>query len=447
MNEKNSDQKSILDRRGFLKTSSAAMAGVALSQVAMRQMAHAAHHDELKIALVGCGGRGSGAADQALNTHTIGPVKLVAVADAFEDRMQASLNGLKKKHGDRVDVPADRQFVGFDAYKKAIALADVVILATPPGFRPSHFEEAVKQGKHVFMEKPVATDAPGVRTVLEAAEESKKKGLKVGVGLQRHHQKGYIETVKRIHDGMIGDVTALRVYWNGNTPWVRKRADLDSKYGRKLTEMEYQMRNWYYFVWLCGDHITEQHIHNIDVGNWVKGKYPVRANGMGGVQVRSGRDYGEIFDHHAVEFIFDDDSRMYSQCRHIVGCWNSVSEHAHGTKGIANIGAHQIKGTERWRHNKRGDANPYQQEHFNLFSAIRENKSFNEAYNGAMSTMCSVLGRMCTYSGKEISMDDALKSERNYFPKKLAWDALPKSLPGPDGLYEVPRPGIYNAMS
>jgi myo-inositol 2-dehydrogenase/D-chiro-inositol 1-dehydrogenase len=447
MNDKNTDPRSILDRRGFLKTSSAAVAGAALSSLIIERTAHAASTDEIKIALIGCGGRGSGAADQALNTQSIGPVKLVAMADAFEDRLQGSLDGLKQQHGNQVDVPKDRQFIGFDAYKDAISLADVVILATPPGFRPYHFEEAVRQGKHVFMEKPVATDSPGIRRVLKAAEESKKKGLKVGVGLQRHHEKGYLETIKRIQDGEIGDVNALRVYWNGNTPWVKKRADLNKEYGRKLTEMEYQMRNWYYFVWMCGDHINEQHIHNIDVGNWVKGKYPVRANGMGGVQVRKGPDYGEIFDHHAVEFIFDDDSRMYSQCRHIVGCWNSVSEHAHGSKGIADISRFQIKGTERWRHDSKGDTNPYQQEHNDLFTAIRGNKDYNEAERGAMSTMTALLGRMCTYSGKEISMDEALKSEKNYFPDKLAWDALPKSLPGPDGMYEVPLPGIYNALS
>jgi len=418
------------------------MAGAALANLAVERAAHAAGTDELKIALIGCGGRGSGAADQALNTHSQGPIKLVAMADAFEDRLKGSLNGLQRKHGNRVDVPADRQFIGFDAYKHAIALADVVILATPPGFRPMQFEEAIRQGKNVFTEKPVATDAPGIRRFLAAAEESKKKGLKVGVGLQRHHQVGYLETIKRLHDGAIGDVTALRVYWNGNTPWVRARADLEKQYGRKLTEMEYQMRNWYYFVWLCGDHIVEQHIHNLDVGNWVKGKYPVRANGMGGVQVRKGRDYGEIFDHHAVEFIYDDESRMYSQCRHIVGCWNSVSEHAHGTKGQANVSGYQILADNRWRHRGQNDPDPYQQEHDDLFAAIRNNREYNEAHNGAMSTMTSILGRMCTYSGKEITMEDALKSEVNYFPEKLDWDALPKSLPGPDGMYEVALPGI-----
>jgi predicted dehydrogenase len=442
MNQPTPSPDHILTRRTFLKSSTAAVASAALANLSVERMAHAAASDELKIALVGCGGRGRGAAADALSTHTQGPVKLVAVADVFEDQLKAGLDFVSKAHPGRVDVPPERRFLGFDSYKKAIELADVVILATPPGFRPMQFEEAVRQGKHVFTEKPVATDAPGVRRFLAAAEESKRKGLKVGVGLQRHHEVGYLETLKRIQDGMIGDVTALRVYWNGNTPWVHERAKLEGKYG-KLTEMEYQMRNWYYFVWLCGDHICEQHIHNLDVGNWVKGKYPVRANGMGGVQVRKGKDYGEIFDHHAIEYVFDDESRMYSQCRHIVGCWNSVSEHAHGTKGRADISGHQIfADSGRWRHRKDGDPNPYQQEHVDLFDAIRHNKDFNEAHNGAMSTMTAVLGRMCTYSGKEISMEDALKSDVDYFPETLAWDALPKSLPGPDGMYEVPLPGI-----
>ena len=311
-------------RRDFLKKTSTAVAGgTLLGGLTLERSAFAAGSDTLRIALIGCGGRGSGAADQALSTS--GGVKLVAMADVFEDKLQGSLGNLKKQHADRVEVPKEHQFIGFDAYKQAIALADVVILATPPGFRPIHFEEAVKQGKNIFMEKPVATDAPGVRRVLAAAEAAKKKNLKVGVGLQRHHQLGYIETLNRLWDGAIGDVVSLRCYWNGTTPWVHPRAELEKQYGRKLTEMEYQMRNWYYFVWICGDHIVEQHIHNLDVMNWVMKGHPIRAHGMGGVEVRKGPDYGEIFDHHAVEFEYADGTRCFSQCRHINGCWSDVS--------------------------------------------------------------------------------------------------------------------------
>ena len=443
MNDKTNSQRNedSVSRRKFLKsTSTAVVGGSVLSSLAIKQGVFADHHDEVKVALVGCGGRGSGAADQALNTYDQGPIKLVAMADAFRDRLDGSFNNLHKKHGDRVAVPEGQKFIGFDAYKQAMELADVVILATPPGFRPIHFEEAVKQGKNVFMEKPVATDPAGVRKVLAAAKEAKKKNLKVGVGLQRHHQAGYIETIKRLQDGAIGDIIATRAYWNGNTPWVRKRADLEKAAGRKLTEMEYQMRNWYYFNWICGDHITEQHIHNLDVINWLKDGFPVKANGMGGAEVRVGKDYGEIFDHHAVEFEYADGSRMFSQCRHQVGCWNSVSEHAHGSKGNARIDRYAITGDNAWRFRGQGK-NPYQQEHDDLFHAIRNNEEYNEAEYGAKSSMTSILGRMATYSGKEVEWDKAIASEISIMPESFEWDAPTKSVPGPDGLYPHPIPG------
>jgi predicted dehydrogenase len=348
---------------------------------------------------------------------------------------------LKKEHKEKVEVNEDTMFIGFDAYKHAIASADVVVLATPPGFRPLHFEEAVRQGKHIFMEKPVATDAPGVRRVLAAAEEAKKKNLKVAVGLQRHHQLGYLETLARLHDGAIGDIVAMRCYWNGTTPWVKFRADLEKKQGRALTEMEYQMRNWYYFVWLCGDHICEQHIHNLDVINWVKKGYPVRAHGMGGCEVRKGKDYGEIFDHHAVEFEYTDGSRCFSQCRHINGCWSNVSEHMIGTKGTCDVGGHVIRGENTWRFRKEGAKDPYQQEHDDLFAAIRNDTPYSEAENGAKSTMTSILGRMATYSGKIIEWEKAIESQLDYFPKTLAWDAEPPVKPNADGTYQLPVPG------
>jgi predicted dehydrogenase len=392
----------------------------------------------LKIALIGCGGRGSGAADQALSTS--GSVKLVAMADVFEDHLNGSLGNLKKQHADRVEVPKENQFLGFDAYKQAIALADVVVLATPPGFRPIHFEEAVKQGKHIFMEKPVATDAPGVRRVLAAAEEAKKKNLKIGVGLQRHHQLGYIETMNRLWDKAIGDVVSMRCYWNGTTPWVHPRAELEKQYGRKLTEMEYQMRNWYYFVWICGDHIVEQHIHNLDVINWLKKGHPIRAHGMGGVEVRKGPDYGEIFDHHAVEFEYADGSRCFSQCRHINGCWSDVSEHAVGTKGVVDISGYTIRGENAWRFKGTGK-NPYQQEHDDLFEAIRNNKAYNEVEFGAHSTMTAIFGRMATYSGKVIEWDDAINSKISVMPQSFAWDAETPVKPRSDGWYDHAVPG------
>ena len=439
-----------VNRRSFLRRSGGILSGVALAgALDPARYAHGAStSEELKIALVGCGGRGSGAASQALKTQNLGPVKLVAVADVFEDRLKGALGNLTSQHKEHVKVDKESQFIGFDAYKKAIAMADVVILTTPPGFRPMMFEEAIAQGKHVFMEKPVATDAAGVNRVLAAAKIAKEKNLKVGVGLQRHHSKGYIETIKRIHDGAIGDITSARCYWNGATPWLKKRADLEKAAGRKLTEMEYQMRNWYYFSWICGDHIVEQHIHNIDVINWVKKGYPVKASGMGGCEVRKGEDYGEIFDHHAVEFEYADGSRCSSFCRHIVGCWNSVSEHVVGTKGKSSVDRHVISptGGDAWRYDQRGEKDAYQVEHDVLFEAIRNNKEHNEAELGAMSTATAILGREATYSGVEVEMAAFLKRSRSIFPPNLAWDADMPVKPGKDGIYPRAVPGQYKPV-
>ena len=414
------ESREIPSRRDFLKTSAVAGGGL-LGGLSLARSAHAGSDDTIKIGLVGCGGRGTGAIRDALSTkHNI---KLVAMGDAFEDRLNGSLNNIQKE-GDfkaKIDVPKDRQFVGFDAYKLVLASGvDLVILATPPGFRPIHFAAAVEAGKHVFMEKPVAVDAPGVRAVLAAAAEAKKKNLGVGVGLQRRHQKGYIETIQRLRDGAIGDIVTMRAYWNGGGVWVHPRE-------QGQTEMQYQMRNWYYFNWLCGDHIVEQHIHNLDVINWLKDAYPVRGQGMGGRQVRTGPDYGEIYDHHAVEFEYKDGSRMFSYCRHIPNCWDSVSEHAQGTSGTVDIGGYRIDGKDgtKWSHRGRGDGNPYVVEHDDLLNSIRSGKPYNEAEYGALSTMTAIFGRMCTYSGKALSWDEALNSKLSLAPAQYAWDASP----------------------
>ncbi|MBL4883043.1 MAG: Gfo/Idh/MocA family oxidoreductase, partial [Planctomycetaceae bacterium] len=290
-------------RRDFMKTSATAAAGLAaVSSLVTPTGAYAAGDETLRIGLIGCGGRGSGAAAQALKTE--GKVALVAMADMFGDQLERSMQriatAVKGNDTAVVDVPAEQRFIGFDAYKQMMASdVDLVILATPPGFRPMHFEAAVNAGKNIFMEKPVATDVAGVRTVLANARIAKEKNLKVGVGLQRHHQFTYRDIVKRIQDGEIGDVVAMRVYWNGGGVWDPRKSREEVS-----SEMEYQLRNWYYYNWLCGDHINEQHIHNLDVGNWIKGAFPVRAEGMGGREVRKDPKYGEIFDHHAVEYTY-----------------------------------------------------------------------------------------------------------------------------------------------
>jgi myo-inositol 2-dehydrogenase / D-chiro-inositol 1-dehydrogenase len=421
MSDPNNPRREIPTRREFIKTSTAAVVGGSLvGSLGVARSAHAGSDDTIKIGLIGCGGRGTGAIRDAMSTDH--KVKLVAMGDAFQDRLSGSLNNIQKEgnFSSKIDVPKDRQFVGFDAYKKVLeAGVDLVILATPPGFRPIHFAAAVEAGKNIFMEKPVAIDAPGVRMVLESAKKAKEKGLGVGVGLQRRHQKGYVETIQRLQDGAIGDIVTTRAYWNGAGVWVNPRKPGQS-------EMEYQMRNWYYFNWLCGDHIVEQHIHNLDVINWLKGGYPVRGQGMGGRQVRTGADYGEIYDHHAVEFEYADGSRLFSYCRHIPNCWDSVSEHAQGTKGVADIGGYRIdsKGGDKWRYT--GDKkNPYVVEHHDLIASILSGKPYNEAEYGALSTMTAIFGRMCTYSGKMLNWEEALNSQISLAPKEYAWDAAP----------------------
>ncbi|MBS0266560.1 MAG: Gfo/Idh/MocA family oxidoreductase [Planctomycetes bacterium] len=429
------------NRRDFLKTSSLAAVGASvLGGLGSLPGAYAASDDTIKIGLIGCGGRGSEAAVQACSAP--GATKLVAMGDAFDWQLNDSANKIKNALGEKPDrfaVTDDRKFVGLDAYQKVIdSGVDLVILATPPGFRPVHFEAAVKAGKHVFMEKPVAVDAPGVRQVLAAAAEAKKKNLGVGVGLQRHHEAKYIETIKRLKDGAIGKIHTARAYWNGGGVWTR-----DRKPG--MSEFEYQVWNWYYFNWLSGDHICEQHIHNLDVINWVKDAYPVRAQGQGGRQVRVSNKAGEIYDHHFVEFEYADGSRMFSQCRHIEGCWSSVSEHVQGEKGHADISAGHIKGAEDWRFRGRG-GNPYQVEHDDLQASIRAGKPINEAEFGALSSMTSILGRMCTYSGQMIEWEAALNSNISLQPKEYNFKTAPPVLPREDGSYAIAVPGLTKTV-
>jgi myo-inositol 2-dehydrogenase / D-chiro-inositol 1-dehydrogenase len=439
-------------RRQFIQCASALVAGGVIlgANAQVARSAFVSGSDEIRIGLIGCGGRGRGAAIQALKSG--GKVTLWSMADAFIDRVQESLAEItatiedQKRDNDKIkdatiDVPVDRQFVGFDAYQKVIdSGVDVVVMATTPGFRPIHFEAAVKAGKHIFAEKPIAVDAPGVRRFLAANDEAKKKGLKVGIGLQRHHQPPYLETIKRLKDGAIGDIMYTRVYWNGTPLWFKVREP-------GMTEMTYQMRNWYYFNWLCGDHIVEQHIHNIDVSNWLRDMHPISAEGMGGRQVRTGREFGQIYDHHAVEYTYADGTKMFSQCRHMDRCNSSVSEFAHGTKGWADISGSKIypQGGEDWRWRGRG-VDPYQQEHDDLFAAIRDDKEYNEGEFGAHSTMSAILGRMATYSGQFVKWDDAIASDFSHAPASYDFDAEPPVMPDEDGFYPVPVPGKMDPL-
>jgi myo-inositol 2-dehydrogenase/D-chiro-inositol 1-dehydrogenase len=427
-------------RRDFLKTSSTIAAGTALAGgLSLSRSAHAAGSDVIKLALIGAGGRGKGAAGQLMTADP--NLKLVAVADAFEDNAVGAVEMFRKnkKYASQIDVPPERIFSGFDAYKQAIATdADLVVLATSPGFRPIHYAAAVAANKHVFMEKPCCVDAPGYRLLMETNKLADEKGLLVGVGLQRRHQPNYMETIKRIHDGAIGDLMVLRAYWNGGGVWTRARKP-------QQTEMEYQMRNWYYFVWLCGDHICEQHVHNLDIVNWVKGGHPVEANGMGGREVRKGIDNGQIFDHHFIEFTYDDGTKMYSQCRHIKGAWRNVSEGVHGTKGTSNC-AGKIEGEKEWTF-AGAKVKGHQQEQTDLVAALRAGKRYNEGYYGATSSFTAVLGRMATYSGKIVKWDDAVEKGPAEMPygEDLTYDSQPPVVPDDKGKYPVAVPGVYKA--
>jgi myo-inositol 2-dehydrogenase / D-chiro-inositol 1-dehydrogenase len=407
-------------RRDFLKTSTTVAAGAALAGgLSLARSAHAAGGDEIKIALVGCGGRGTGAADQCLSVDKT--IKLVALADLFENRLQGALKNLKKQRGPQIDVPPERQFVGFDAYQKAIdAGADVVLLATPPGFRPTHYAAAIAAGKHAFMEKPCCVDAPGFRLLMETNKLADEKGLKVAVGVQRRHSNEYRPKIQQIHDGDLGDLLLLRAYWNGSffCGGFEKRGT--------APEMEFQIRNWNVFRWLSGDHIVEQHVHNLDVCNWAKQGHPVEANGMGG---RASRKNAQIFDHHMVEFIYADGCRLLSECRQMPGCWDQVSEAVTGTKGTMLL--------------KTNGNDGYVAEHRDLVNAIRNGTKLNDGWHGATSSMTAVLGRMATYSGQKVTWAEAVAKGPNEGPATLALDANPPQMPEADGTYPVPVPGVY----
>ncbi|MGZ4961445.1 MAG: Gfo/Idh/MocA family protein [Limisphaerales bacterium] len=459
-----SNEQSALSRRSFIKNTTTTAAGLSLlGGLSIERSAYAAGSDTIKLALVGCGNRGSGAVDNALKTPG---TKLVAMADVFQKRIDESLAVLTgqeaaedptaakpikmkvdKDQAKQIDVPPARQFVGFDAYKKAIAEADIVIIAGPPGFRPVHFEEAVRQGKHVFMEKPMGTDAPGIRRILAANQIAKEKNLKCGVGFQRHHENSYLEMMKRVHGGDIGDVLAIRVYWRGGS-----RGGIPKLPGE--SELAYQIRNWYFFTYLSGDHIVEQHCHNIDVGNWIKTldptkpAHPIRAHGLGGRQVRNDPKLnGQIFDHHFVEFEYEDGTRMTSECSQIPKLWGNTSEHAIGTKGSVDFGGSnrsQIKGAKPFRF--KGGNEPYVQEHRDLIAAVRNNQKYNEVDASAYSTMTAIMGRMATYSGEQIEWDDAFNSKLVLMPEITGWNDPAPVQPDANGVYPVAVPGVTRAL-
>jgi predicted dehydrogenase len=427
-----------LNRRAFLGRSASAIAAASIA--GFPTIGRSQAPEPLKLALVGCGGRGAGAASQALSADHY--TQLVAVADLFPDKLAIGLKNLQAQHPDRVDVPPERQFVGLDGYQHAIAAADVVVLATPCAFRPAHLEEAVRMGKHAFIEKPVAVDAPGIRRVLAAGEEAKRKNLKVAVGFQRRHKKGFREMVRRIHEGAIGDVIYTRAF--ANTPL---RTGLVRK--PEMGELEYQLRNWYYFSWLSADFIVDNLVHGIDISNWIHHAYPVRAHGMGALSERS-PDYGNLFDHFAVEWEYPSGGRLFGECDRRPGCWASVTNHAVGSEGKADFldgrELYAITGRHPWEMRAERGENPYQIEHDDFFHAIRNNLPYSEVEYGAKSTLTAIMGRMAAYSGKVVEWDAALNSNLSLAPEIHSLEDKPPVLPDERGLYAIPVAGRTVAL-
>lgn len=404
-------------RRGFVAGTAAVGAAAVVTSLGTN-FAHAAGSDRIKVGLIGCGGRGTGAAKD--NAAASPRVQIQVMADVFPDRLSASRDQLKSL-GDQFAVTDDKCFTGFDAYQKALATdVDLVILATPPGFRPVHLKAAAEAGKHIFAEKPVATDPTGVRAVLAAAEVARTKGLALVCGTQRRHDVGYIETIKRLHNGAIGEIVGGNFYWNQGSLWMKPRQP-------GWSDMEWQLRNWLYFTWLSGDHICEQHVHQIDVMNWVMGTHPVAAYAQGGRQVRTDPAYGHIFDHFYVEYEFPGGVRMSCMCRQQDNTDARVAEWVVGTNGTSNVATTITPtGGKKWRFDRPKDApGPYQQEHIDLIESIVSGQPLNEGKRIAESTLTAIMGRMSAYTGKTVTWEQAMSSTLSLMPEKVEMGSLP----------------------
>ena len=383
--------------------------------------------DTLKVGLIGCGGRGSGAASQALSADK--NVVLTAMGDAFDERLQSSLKNLQTSHADQVKVTPEKCFVGLDAYQKVIdSGVDVVLLATPPGFRPQHLKAAVAAGKHIFCEKPMATDAPGVRTVLAAVEEAKKKSLSLVAGFCYRYNHGVCAIMEQIQDGAIGEVKAIYTTYNTGSVWSPFPRQTD------WSDMQYQVKNWYYYKWLSGDHIVEQAVHSIDKMAWVmKDEPPTRCVAHGGRQVRKEPEYGDIYDHFSVVYDYANGVRGFHFSRQQPGCFNDNSDYIMGSDGVAHIvrafsGPFVIRGKKSWRFHEEPATDMYQNEHDALFASIRSGKPINDGVRMAYSTLLAIMGRMAAYTGQEITWEQAMNSQESLFPAECTW-ATPISVP------------------
>ncbi len=413
--------KSSVSRRKFVQRS-VVVAGSALTTKALFARSAVGAADLLRIGLIGCGGRGTGAAAQALAADP--NVKLVAMGDAFIDHVENSLAKLKAdpKIAGKIDVPAERRFSGFDNYQKVLESGiDVVLLAEPPHFRPKHLKAAIDAGKHVFAEKPVAVDAPGVRSVLATCEEARKKGLSVVSGLCLRYAHGFREAVQRIHDGAIGEITSVQASDFRGPIWVRARQP-------GWSDLEYQVRNWYYFSWLSGDFIVEQHVHFLDVCSWImKDQYPVKAIGTGGRQVRTGPDYGNIYDHHSIIYEYANGAKLYGFCRQQSGCHNETGAFAVGTEGRAEISQQRqtISGKNPWKYDGPKN-NFYQTEHDELFASIRSGKPINNGDYMSKTTLLAIMGRTASYTGQVVTWEQVINSKEDFTLSKYEWGPFPE---------------------
>ena len=441
-------------RREFMKAASIVSAGVAVGSVLSTTPAvHAAGSDVIKVGLVGCGRHGLGSLIDRLKVGD--NVKVVALGDVNKGQAVKGMEDLAKNDEwkEKLDLSPDCLFGGFDNYKQVTELADVVQIASPPGFHAVHYLHAVEKGKSVFIEKPFCVDAEGYRRCMKANKIAEEKGLTVCAGFQRRHERKYLEWISRIHAGTIGDIVSTRVYWNGGGAADR------GAWAEGETEMQFQTHCWYVFNWLSGDHILEQHCHNIDVGNWIHGKgdplaHPVSCIGHGGRQVRKTPKVpvhvcGHIFDHHYVEYRYADGSVMHSTCRQIPGCWNLVGEKVAGTKGTGEGHWLQPTGGERWEYPRRNqDRSAYVQEHADQSDAMRKGERLHDGWFASTSSMIAVMGWMSTYSGQEIKWDDAVAKGKTLFPydQELTFDTVPPVTIGPDRTYEhaVAVPGEYD---
>jgi predicted dehydrogenase len=449
MDAQNKTQKPNTSRRDFLKTTSGAIAGAALAG-AIGTRAYAGESNTIKIVLVGCGGRGTGAAANALSTE--GPTKLVAMADVFEQRLSSSLDNLNKSFAKQIDVPTGRRFLGMDGYKKAIdtiAPGGLVILATPPAFRPIHVEYAVEKGCNVFMEKSFAVDAPGIRRVLKAGKAAQAKNLKIAGGLMSRHYIPLEQAVEKLHSGLIGEVITCWAY--------REHARVGfSPRPAGMNELAHQIRNYSCFTWLNGSFILDWLIHNLDVCCWCKDAWPVSAQGQGGRQVRTEPD--QLFDHYSVEYTFGDGTRLLAQGRHMDNCWGFFGDIIHGAKGSAVLGEgipdprifkshQQTSENVIWQY--KGDrCDAYQHEHDLLFDAIRNDKPYNEAERSAYGAMTGILGRMAAESGNMITWEQAMASDLELAPglDNYTMDSEPPVKPDAQGKYPVAMPGITKVL-